>query len=169
MKSVGVTVADQGAGIVSVERSPFIGPLPKGIDGPDHILATDIQRLPFDVSAVAKRLREMDEPDTAFHIDADGLGAALWTVLDGPSNPQHWQLYSGRGLERQSLVDELVVVIEQGRFHFAPRLVEQDAMSKGLVGYRRQVKEDGLIGSELVVALLLAIRPLPVKAWFAYA
>ena len=30
-------------------------------------------------------------------------------------------------------------------------------MSKALLGYRRQVREDGLIGSELVVALLLAL------------
>ena len=34
-------------------------------------------------------------------------------------------------------------------------------MSKALVGYRRQVREDGLIGSEPVVALLLAIIPTP--------
>jgi hypothetical protein len=43
-------------------------------------------------------------------------------------------------------------------------------MSKALLGYRRQVREDGLIGSELVVALLLALIPpppevVPMVAW----
>ncbi len=37
-------------------------------------------------------------------------------------------------------------------------------MSKALVGYRRQVRDDGLIGSELVVALLLAIIPPPPRS-----
>ena len=32
-------------------------------------------------------------------------------------------------------------------------------MTKALAGYRRQVADDGLIGSELVVALLLALIP----------
>jgi hypothetical protein len=41
--------------------------------------------------------------------------------------------------------------------------VEQEAMSMALLGYRRQVREDGRIGSELVVALLAAlIPPVPV-------
>jgi hypothetical protein len=34
-------------------------------------------------------------------------------------------------------------------------------MSRALVGYRRVVRDDGLIGSELVVALLLALIPPP--------
>ncbi len=34
-------------------------------------------------------------------------------------------------------------------------------MSKALTSYRRAVREDGLIGSELVVALLLAVIPPP--------
>lgn len=158
MKSIGVVIAERGAAVVTVEQS----------DDDDYVV-TGIERLPFDVSAVAQRVQEIDDPEIRFLIDAEGLGMALWTVLGGSENPFHWQLYPGRGLERQALVDALVVAIQEGRFHFAPRLAEQDAMSKGLVSYRRQVKEDGLIGSELVVALLLAIRPLPVEAWFAYA
>jgi hypothetical protein len=81
--------------------------------------------------------------------------------LGRPDDEQHWALYAGRGLERQSLVDELLVAMQEGRFHFAPGLAEQEAMSKALLGYRRQVREDGLIGSELVVALLLALIPPP--------
>ena len=70
-------------------------------------------------------------------------------------------LYTGRGLERQALVDELLVAMQEDRFHFAAGLAEQEAMTKALLGYRRQVREDGLIGSELVVALLLALIPPP--------
>jgi hypothetical protein len=157
VKSIGVVVADAGAAIVTVER-----------DG-EELLATGIERLPFDLRTVAGRVKDLDGPDTTFVIDGEGMGTALWNVVGGPEDRQHWQLYEGRGLARQALVDELLIAIEEVRFHFAPRLPEQDAMSKGLVSYRRQVKEDGLIGSELVVALLLAIRPLPVEAWFSYA
>ena len=77
-----------------------------------------------------------------------------------PTTRSRQQLYPGRGLERQALVDELLVAVQEGRFHFAPGLDEQEAMSKALLGYR-QVREDGLIGSELVVALLLALIPRP--------
>ena len=35
-------------------------------------------------------------------------------------------------------------------------------MSKAIVSYRREVREDGAIGSELVVGLLLAVLPAPV-------
>jgi hypothetical protein len=164
VNSIGVVVADSGAAIITVKREPLDDPIPG-----ENFLVTAIERLPFDLARVTQRLKELDDPDIAFTIDADGLGSALWTVVGGPDNRQHFQLYSGRGLERQALVDELLVAIEEGRFHFAPDLPEQPSMSKAMVSYRRQVKEDGLIGSELVVALLLAIRPLPVKAWFAYA
>ncbi len=54
------------------------------------------------------------------------------------------------------------MAIQEDRFHFAAGLAEQEAMSKALMGYRRQVRDDGVIGSELVVALLLAIIPPPV-------
>ena len=53
-------------------------------------------------------------------------------------------------LQLREPADELLVAVQEGRFHFAPALAEQEAMSKALTGYRRQVKEDGLIGSELV-------------------
>lgn len=43
-------------------------------------------------------------------------------------------------------------------------------MNRALTGVRRQVRDDGLIGSELVVALLLALIParnplVPLIAW----
>lgn len=148
--NIGVVVADRGAAIVTVKRSPE-----------DALLVTAIERLPFDLAAVTDRVRALEDPEARFVIDAEGLGSALWGVLGRPDDPEHWQLYSGRGLERQALVDELLVAIEQGRFRFAAALPEQPAMSKALAGYRRQVREDGLIGSELVVALLLAIIPPP--------
>jgi hypothetical protein len=39
------------------------------------------------------------------------------------------------------------VAIEKGRFRFAANLAEQEAMSKALLGYRGQVREDGVIGA----------------------
>jgi len=156
VEHIGVVVADRGAAIVTVKRGPD-----------DALLVTAIERLPFDLAAVTERVRALD-PEARYIIDAEGLGSALWAVLGRPDEPEHWQLYAGRGLERQALVDTLLVAIQEGRFHFAPGLAEQAAMSKALAGYRRQVREDGLIGSELVVALLLAlIPPPPVYAAFA--
>jgi hypothetical protein len=149
MRHVGVVVADRGAAIVEVERGPD-----------DALLVTGIVRLPFALAAVTDHVRGLD-PAARVVIDAEGLGSALWGVLGRPDDAEHWQLYAGRGLERQALVDELLVAVQEGRFHFAPALAEQDAMSKALQGYRRQVREDGVIGGELVVALLLALIPPP--------
>ena len=157
MKQIGVVIEDHGAAIVTVEETE------------GDFLATAIERLPFDLAAVTDRVMELEAD--RFIIDGEGLGSALWTVVGGPADVQHWHLYAGRGLERQALVDALLVAVQEGRFHFAPGLSEQAAMSKAMVSYRRQVKDDGYIGSELVVALLLAIHnPVTVvEGWFAYA
>jgi hypothetical protein len=167
VKSVGIVIADHGAAIVTVDREPIQGPEIK--PGTDFLLATDIERLPFDLGSVVGRVRKLDDPEIRFVIDGEGLGTALWAVVDGPDDRQHWQLYAGRGLDRQALVDELLVAVQEDRFRFAPNLEEQPAMSKAMAGFRRQVKDDGVIGSELVVALLLAIRPPPAEGWFVYA
>jgi hypothetical protein len=148
-RHIGISIADRGAAIVQVERDPD-----------DALLVVGIERLPFDLAAVTDRVRALDHPEARFVIDAEGLGGALWAVLGHPDEDR-WQLYTGRGLERQSLVDALLVAIEENRFRFVPTLAEQEAMSKALLSYRRQVREDGLVGSELVVALLLALIPPP--------
>ena len=149
MKHVGIVIADRGSAIVHVAH-----------DG-DDLLVTAIERLPFNLTTVADRVGELDREiaELRFVIDANGLGAALWAVLGPPTDAKRWQLYSGRGLERQALVDGLLVAVERGRFHFAPLLPDQEPMTKALQGYRRQVREDGIVGSELVVALLLALMP----------
>jgi hypothetical protein len=154
-RHVGIVIADCGAAIVTVVRSPA-----------DALIATGIERLPFDLGAVVDRVRALDaapgtqdDPEVLYVIDSNGVGSALWAVLGHQDDPEHWRLYTGRGLERQALVDELLVAIELDRFRFASGLAEQEAMSKALVGYRRQVRDDGVIGSELVVALLLALIP----------
>lgn len=151
MKHIGIVIADRGSAIVHVEH-----------DG-DELLVTAVERLPFSLSAVADRVAELDREiaEARFILDAEGLGTAVWAVLGPPDDEERWRLYSGRGIERQALVDRLLVAVHEGRFHFAPGLAEQEAMSKALLGYRRQVREDGLIGSELVVALLLALIPPP--------
>jgi hypothetical protein len=151
MKHVGIVIADHGSAIVHVEH-----------DGTE-LLVTAVERLPFSLTPVADRVQELDREivEARFVVDADSLGAALWAVLGPPDDEDRWQLYTGRGVERQRLVDGLLVAIHDGRFHFAPNLPEQEAMTKALQGYRRQVRDDGVIGSELVVALLLAIIPAP--------
>ena len=149
-RHVGITVAERGSAIVAVDR---------GAD--DALLVVGIERLPFSLAAVTERVRALDDPEVRFIVDAEGLGTALWAIVGHPAERKRWQLYSGRGLERQALVDELLVALQQDRFHFAAGLAEQAAMSKALLSYRRQVREDGLIGSELVVALLLALIPPP--------
>ena len=63
-------------------------------------------------------MREVD-PEARAVIDAEGLGSALWALVH-PDDPEHWQLCRGRGLERQALVDELLVAVEEDRFRFAP-------------------------------------------------
>ncbi len=150
MKHVGIVIADRGSAIVTVDR-----------DADDALLVVGIERLPFSLAAVTERVRALDDPETRFIVDAEGLGSALWAVLGRPGDKHHWKLYTGRGIERQALVDELLVAMQEDRFYFSPGLAEQEAMSKALLSYRRQVREDGLIGSELVVALLLALIPPP--------
>ena len=146
-----MVVGDRGSAVVTVEH-----------DG-DQLRCTGIERLPFDLSAAALAVRALAYlPGIRFVIDSEGLGTALWAVVrpkddDDPDAEARWTLSEGHGRDRQALVDVLLVAIEENRFRFAPGLPEMDAMSKALTGYRRQVKEDGLIGSELVVALLLAM------------
>ncbi len=155
MKHIGIVIADRGAAIVTVERD----------DGRRAARHRASSGCPSTSAAVTERVRALDgSPDARYVIDAEGLGSALWAVLGHADDAGHWTLYTGRGLERQALVDALLVAVQEDRFRFAAGLAEQEAMSKALTGYRRQVRDDGLIGSELVVALLLAlIPPAPVR------
>ncbi len=152
MKHLGIVIADRGAAIVTVDR-----------DKEHKLLCTGIERLPFDLGKVTERVQALTDPDGIHVIDAEGLGQALWATLGHARDPRHWRLYAGRGIERQALVDELLVAVQEDRFRFAPGLAEQEAMTKALASYRRQVRDDGVIGSELVVALLLALMPTPYK------
>ena len=152
MKHIGISIAEAGSAIVHVDH------------GPDEaLLATAIERLPFDLAAVADRAQHLDDEiaEVRFVVDGEGVGAALWAALGAPTIRRRWSLYAGRGVERQALVNLLLVAVYEGRFHFAPGLNEQAAMSKALAGYRREVRDDGVIGSELVIALCLALIPPP--------
>lgn len=152
MIQIGVVITDRGSAIATVERS-----------AEDALLVTGLERLPFSLSTVADRVRALDDGEAHFVVDADGLGSALWGVLGHPDDAARWTLYAGRGLERQALVDTLLIAIEEGRFHFAPGLAEQDAMNRALLAFRRQVRDDGVVGTELVVALLLALTAPPAE------
>jgi len=154
-RHLGVMVVERAAAIVSVER-----------DEMGDMVVIDIERLPADISAAAARLESLPD-DTHVTVDHEGLGTALWAVLGRPD----WRLYTGRGIERQHLVDGLLVAMHGDQIHFAAGLAEQEAMNKALTSYRRTVGADGAIGGELVVALLLALlappepTPEPQFAW----
>jgi hypothetical protein len=153
VNQIGVVIRDGGAAIVTVTRKPA-----------DDVVV-DIERLPFDVDVVAARVgtAAAASKDSRVIVDAEGLGNALWAIVAPKPRGERWHLYSGRGLERQVLVDQLVVAMHDASVHFAPGLLAQEPMTKALLGYRRQVREDGLIGSELVIALCLAISKPPPK------
>jgi hypothetical protein len=136
-----------GAAIVSVEHRGRM------------LLVEAIERLPFDLSPVVDRVLSLphEARRDSITIDASGLGMALWAAIGSPDHRRGWRLVTARGLERQALVDRLVLAIHHDRLRFAPALAEQDVMTRALAGYRREVRDDGQVGSELVVALCLAL------------
>jgi hypothetical protein len=154
MKGIGIAITGRGAAIVTVDR---------GED--DSLVVTGIERLPFHVATVAARVRELKEPKANYTIDAAGQGKALWEVLQD-DHDSRWTLFEGRGIARQALVDALVVADAQDRLRFAAELPEQEAMTRALASYKREVGEDGVIGGELVVALCLAVLPPPPRVEF---
>ena len=84
--------------------------------------------------------------------------------------PVAWR-YDERGVDRQKLVNVVVVAVSNQTLQFAPGLAGMDAMTKAMTSYRRTVGVDGTIGSELVVALALALLPrlLPIRHWAGLA
>lgn len=156
----GIVIRDSGAAVVSCE-----------MDAAGAAVVVGIDPLPFNFDAVAERVRELDAEvprDGLLVVDAEGLGRALWASIAPPRKSRRWRLYEGRGAERQELADRLVVAMHDSRIHFAAGLDAMDLMTRALVGYRRQVREDGLVGSELVVALCLAITPRPPRKSIAF-
>lgn len=145
----GVRIVEVGAAIVGVRHDEGAR------------LGTVIERHPFDVAVVIERARALDDGEAFFVIDSEGLGGALFRLLADPDNDERMSLFSARGIERQALVDGLVVAVQDGSFHFAPGLSDQDSMNRALRAFRRQVGDDGIIGAELVVALTLALTSPP--------
>lgn len=149
-------VATRGSGgaIVSAEWP---------IDG--RKLVTDIERFAYAAGPIVRRIRELRaaDPDCPFVVDMEGLGDAVWELLDKPRRRSGWWLYDKHGHERQELTRVLLVAVERAEFTFAAALAEEPAMRKALVALTRNVREDGP-GSELAVALSLALddhRPRP--------
>jgi hypothetical protein len=152
----GVRVASTGSAIVTVELSGTYRDAVRRCVG--------IERLPFDIARVADRIEALElGPKDLVVVDGEGAGGALWIAIGSPRS-RHFKLYEPAGRERQKLVDPVPAMVRDGTFTFAPDLPHQDAMTKALVGYQREVKDDGVIGSELAVALFLALshRPIPV-------
>lgn len=158
---IGVSMQSTGSAIVSVT-------LGQGRDARHpRRRCTGIERLPFDVARVHDRIRGIDlGPHDLVVIDAAGAGSALWHALD-VRNGRHFALYSASGRARQTLVDRLPGLMIDGSFTFASGLAHQDAMTKALRDYRREVTDDGIVGNELAIGLFLALtdRPSAPRVW----
>ena len=153
MNQIGVVIREGGAAIVTVDH-----------DKADNCIVSAIEIHPFNPEVLAERVADLNdaEPkDSQFIIDADSLGNALWTILgpDPRKDKLRFRLYEERGLVRQALVDSLVVAIARDALHFRAGLAVQEAMNRALLSYKRTVREDGEVGTELVVALCLAVLP----------
>jgi hypothetical protein len=151
----GVVVAARGSAIVVARINEL-----------DEAVVVAVDRLAVDLDAVVDRMAELRAayPRVKFAIDAEGLGTALYRVLvPRREGSEPFRLYGDHGLERQKLVDALVVLVHFDQLRFAAGLEHQDAMTKALLAYNREVREDGNLGSELVTALCLAITKPPVK------
>jgi hypothetical protein len=148
----GCSVNAKTAAIVSVQHRD---------DG--LVVVTAIRPMKADLKAVKASLEALQlELRDSITIDASGLGSALWGGLERPERRRGWTLATETGRDRQRIVDPLVAAVHVlDRLRFAAGLDHQDAMSRALASYRREVAEDGLIGSELVIALALAVRAKP--------
>ena len=130
------------------------------IDVENDVTVEEIERLPAGLAPAVEWLRRRfpDLPvigDAFVVIDTDGFGAALADTLKIRHRP-HVSLFEKRGRDRQALVDALLVAEQERRIHLDAGSPHADAMRNALLGYRRQVGEDGVVGAELVVALALA-------------
>jgi hypothetical protein len=140
----GIAIRAGGAAIVSVET-----------DG-DNRIVVEILRLPLDLTVVVDEVEELAaDPAATFIIDGEQLGAALWQAL-GRQHRRGWTLYAKRGPERAEITNDLAVWFHEASFRFAADLAEQPAMTKALLAWRRETRDDGP-DSELVVALRHAL------------
>lgn len=124
-------------------------------------LVTSIERFGFALEPMRRRLSELREadPEATIALDGEGLGDALYELLDSPRRGRRFVLYARRGLERQELTRTLLVGVTRRAFRFAPGIEHAQAMQSALVSLtRRDPPEDGP-GSELCIALSLALDP----------
>lgn len=129
-------------------------------DHRDLIDVEAIVRLPAGLDPIVAWLEANLARRQAVILDADGLGQALADRLQ-IRRRRGWSLYAKHGRERQEIVNKLLVATSEKRIHIR-QSPHAEAMRKALASYRREVADDGLIGSELVVALgLTLVGPRP--------
>lgn len=163
---VAAVLANKGGAIVVTEHLTVVPDLPGGRPERDAVVR-GIERPTGGFRGMADRLVEIahqaatDRP--VFLIDAHAGGRALYEYLREerrqerfPSDRRPWP-YDKAGRDRQQLVDALVVATNSDRVHFAGGLANQKELNRAMTQYRRQVDDDGLIGSELVIALALSL------------
>jgi hypothetical protein len=157
---VGVAVTSHASAIVSLERSR------------DAALCAAIERPGADLAALAARLGAIHDSLTARDrvvIDAGaGLGGALWKLLAEPIHDGGYLAERAQGRARQTIIDSLIAAVSGRSLTFAPGLEEEGAMRHALGTFRREVGEDGVLGSELVTALAVGLHVpfrVPPRVW----
>ncbi len=145
----GVCLRGRAGAVVTAERTE------------ETRLVTGIERFGFSLEPMRRRLVQLREehPDAIIALDAEGLGDALHELIGAPRPSRRFVLYGKRGLERQELTRTLLVGVTRRSFRFAADIEHAQAMQSALVSLsRRDPPEDGP-GSELLVALSLALDP----------
>lgn len=145
----GVCLRGRAGAIVTAERTD------------DVSLVTGIERFGFSLEPMRQRLEALRaaDPEATIALDAEGLGDALHELIGAPRRSRRFVLYAKRGLERQELTRTLLVGTTRHSFRFVSGVDHAQAMQAALVSLsRRDPPEDGP-GSELLVALSLALDP----------
>lgn len=167
----GVAVSQRAAAIVSVLRSPQ-----KATDGArlatDRAFCSAISLPGSQLETVAREVRaiaEKAQPVDCIVIDCgSGLGGALWKVLENPRHDRRYIQITEQGRLRQTIIDSLIAAVARRELTFAPGLAAEADMRQALTSFRREIGEDGQLGSELVSALAVALhakRRMPPKVY----
>lgn len=164
---IGTMTSNEGKNAIVITEHRLILPSTPGGRETREAVVLGIERPGTGFHDAADRLVEIahqtahDEP--VFILDGDGGGHGLKVFLSderraGRFPSARWPvLYQKQGRDRQDLVDALVVAAHSKRLHFAGKLPHLSDMQRALLTYRRKVADDGLIGSELVIALGLTL------------
>lgn len=156
----GLAVTTKAAALLAVQRGATRS----------HVIR--IERPGPALEEVADRILDLaDKLESSDRIVIDigsGLGGALWQALESPAHDRRYLAVSVQGRQRQAICDSLIAAVTRRLLTFEPGLVLEDDMRQALGSFRREITEDGSLGSELATALACALhvrRQLPPKVY----